>query len=254
MANNNLDKLPKSKLLQIINKQNEEIKDLKKQVDELNKKLGNEEKKEDSQKENLALIPLNSGLPYYEKPFSLKTKKLFLKILKVLNPKRYIKFLKKAFTSAKTYIYLSIVVIAVAVILSTRFFNVLQVSGDSMEPGLKSGSILLSYRFSEPKKGDIIAFYYDNKILIKRIVAVSGDEVEIDEQGNLYVNSKKQSESYVKNKSYGKNDIAYPFKVPENEYFVLGDNRQTSIDSRTKTIGTISKDRILGKIILAIKK
>jgi signal peptidase I len=151
---------------------------------------------------------------------------------------------------AKTSTYYSIVIIAVTIIIVTRIFNIIQISGNSMKPTLASGDFLILTKIFGYEKGDIVAFYYNNNILIKRIVATEGDIVYIDDEGNVYVNSKKIEEDYVQNLSYGNCDITFPFKVPDKEVFVLGDNRENSIDSRSKSIGSISNDKILGKITI----
>lgn len=183
---------------------------------------------------------------------NIDLKKVDLSTKKIKKEIEHQKVKETKINFAKTFTYLCIIAIAFAIIISTRIFNVLQVNGDSMEPTLHSENLLISYRFSKIKKGDIIAFYYDDKILIKRVIATGGDNIYIDDHGNVFVNSEKQNENYVKNLNYGKCDVTFPIHVPDNEYFVLGDNRETSIDSRNKNIGTVSKDKILGKILIKI--
>lgn len=157
----------------------------------------------------------------------------------------------------KSTIYALIIVIAVSSLLSTLLFPVLEIYGVSMSPTLTQGDIVLCVKKSKLEHGDIIAFYYNNKILIKRVIGVSSDWIKIDKEGNVYVNDTLIEEPYVKEKSYGETDIEYPYQVPEDSYFVLGDDRESSIDSRNRVIGTISKEYIIGKIIfklLPIKK
>lgn len=149
---------------------------------------------------------------------------------------------------AKTLTYSGVIVVAITIIAATRVFNVLQVSGNSMEPSLYAGELLISTKVFGYKKGDIIAFYYNDSVLIKRIVATEGDVIDIDDQGIVYVNSQKLEEEYVKDLDYGKCDITFPYRVPDKEVFVLGDNREVSIDSRSKSIGSIAEEKILGKI------
>jgi signal peptidase I len=151
---------------------------------------------------------------------------------------------------AQTSTYYIIIIIAVTIIIATRIFNIIQISGNSMQPTLTSGDFLISTKIFGYEKGDIVAFYYNNNILIKRVIATGGDIVNIDDDGNVYVNSKKIEENYVQNLSYGNCDIKFPFKVPDKEIFVLGDNRENSIDSRNKAIGSVSDDKILGKITI----
>jgi signal peptidase I len=155
---------------------------------------------------------------------------------------------------AKTSTYYIIVIIAITIIAVTKIFNVIQISGNSMENTLYSGDISISTPIFGYKKGDIIAFYYNNSVLIKRVIATGGDIVNIDDEGNVYVNSERLEESYVEKLSYGNCDITFPFKVPEKELFVLGDNRESSIDSRMKAIGSVSEDKIIGKIIIVINR
>lgn len=142
----------------------------------------------------------------------------------------------------------ALVVIAFAIITSTSFFKILQVSGSSMEPNLHEGELLITSNFFKYKKGDMIAFYYNDSVLIKRIIATEGDIVNIEDDGTVFVNSVKLEENYVKELSYNNCDITFPYQVPKNTVFLLGDNRSVSVDSRSKTIGCVSKDKIIGKI------
>lgn len=152
----------------------------------------------------------------------------------------------------KSTVYALVVVIAISSLLSTLLFPVLEIYGKSMSPTLTVGDIVLCLRKSIFKRGDIVAFYHNNKILIKRVIGMSLDWVNIDEEGNVYVNDILLEESYVKQKAYGEADIEYPYQVPEDYYFVLGDERQTSIDSRYSEIGVISKEDIIGKVIFKL--
>lgn len=152
----------------------------------------------------------------------------------------------------KSTISALIVVIAISSLLSTLLFPVLEIYGESMNPTLIEKDIVLCIRKSNFKRGDIIAFYYNNKILIKRIIGISSDWINIDKEGNVYVNNTLLEENYVKEKKYGESDIEYPYQVADDSYFVLGDKRDSSIDSRTKMIGTISKVDIIGKVIFKL--
>ena len=118
-----------------------------------------------------------------------------------------------------------------------------------MEPALKSDELVLCRKRSSFKRGDIIAFYYNNKILVKRVIALSGDKVEISKDGSVYVNGEEIDEPYVSEKSLGECNIEMPYEVPEQKVFVMGDNRITSIDSRSTTIGCSSEEYIIGKVI-----
>lgn len=148
--------------------------------------------------------------------------------------------------------YALIVVAAVAVLLATLFLPVLQVSGSSMEPTLSDDDIILLVKTDNLKTGDLIGFYYQNKLLLKRVIGVAGDVIDIDEEGNVTVNGELLDEPYVTNKSLGECDIELPYQVPESRVFVMGDNRATSIDSRSSAIGCIEQDQIVGKVLIRI--
>jgi len=144
------------------------------------------------------------------------------------------------------------VVAAIAVLLSVLFLPVLKVTGTSMRPSLENDDLVVCWKQGEFKRGDIIAFYYNNKILLKRVIGVSGDVIEIDSQGNVSVNGKVIDEPYVTGKALGECDIEFPFEVPEQRIFVLGDQRNTSIDSRSSQIGCINEEAIIGKVWLTV--
>jgi len=152
----------------------------------------------------------------------------------------------------KSTIYSLIIVISISSLLSTLLFPVLEIYGKSMNPTLSEGNIVLSVRKTNIKRGNIIAFYHNNKILIKRVIGVSSDWIDIDKKGNIYVNNILLEESYLKEKNKGESNIKYPYQVPEDTYFVLGDERLSSVDSRYKEIGTIHKDNVIGKIIFRL--
>lgn len=142
-----------------------------------------------------------------------------------------------------------LVVCALAILISVLFMPVLRVTGQSMEPTFQNDQIVICAKNSNFKKGDVVAFYYNNKILLKRIIAEGGDVVKIDRKGNVFVNNVKIDEPYIKDKALGECNIDMPYKVPESRYFVMGDNRKSSIDSRSTSIGCISGEVVLGKII-----
>ena len=141
-------------------------------------------------------------------------------------------------------------VAAAAVLISMLFLPVLRVTGSSMEPTLSSDDIVLCSRYSKLRKGDIAAFYFNNKVLLKRVIGVSGDVINISENGDVTVNGKEVDEPYIKEMSLGECDLEFPFQVPENRIFVLGDNRSTSIDSRSSAVGCIADEYIIGKVFL----
>ena len=152
----------------------------------------------------------------------------------------------------KSTVYVLIIVVSLSVLLATLLFPVLEIYGESMEPTLKEGDIVVSVKQSKFNSGDIIAFYYNNRILIKRVIASSSEWINIDNEGNIFVNDKLLEEPYIDKKSYGEPDIEYPYQVPEGSYFVLGDERESSIDSRNSLIGTIKEEDIIGKVIFRV--
>lgn len=141
-----------------------------------------------------------------------------------------------------------IVVAAVAALIATLILPVLQIAGTSMEPTLNDGDIVLLVKKKDLQTGDLCAFYYSNKILIKRVIATPGDYIWIEPDGTVYLNGEALDEPYVSNKALGECDVEFPYQVPENNYFVMGDQRETSIDSRSSVIGCIPEDQIVGKI------
>lgn len=138
---------------------------------------------------------------------------------------------------------------AVAVLIATRLLILIQVNGVSMAPTLEKGEIIFLQQTKEVKNGDVIGFYYGGRVLLKRVIAGGGDYIEIDNEGNVYVNDKKLEESYLMGQSLGKCELDFPYQVPEGMLFVLGDNRAVSMDSRIKAIGCVEKDQIVGKVV-----
>lgn len=141
-----------------------------------------------------------------------------------------------------------IVVAAVAALIATLILPVLQIAGTSMEPSLNDGDIVLLVKTDNMKTGDLCAFYYSNKILIKRVIAVPGDYIWLDSEGTVFLNGEPLDEPYISQKALGECDVEFPYQVPENNYFVMGDQRETSIDSRSSVIGCVADDQIIGKI------
>lgn len=141
-----------------------------------------------------------------------------------------------------------IVVAAIAALVATLVLPVLQIAGTSMEPSLNDGNIVLLVKTNNLDTGDLCAFYYSNKILIKRIIATPGDYIWIESDGTVFLNGRALDEPYISEKALGECDVEFPYQVPENNYFVMGDHRETSIDSRSSVIGCIAEDQIIGKI------
>lgn len=145
-----------------------------------------------------------------------------------------------------------VVVAAIAVLITTLFLPILQISGDSMSPTLEHDEIVILLKTKDFQRGDLIGFYYQGKILLKRVIALPEDEVAIDVEGAVYVNGELLEEPYVLDKGLGDCDLEFPYKVPAASYFVLGDRRSNSVDSRNSAIGAVSKDDIIGKVFLRV--
>lgn len=163
----------------------------------------------------------------------------------------------KYFKVLNSTVYVIITIAACATILTTFFMPVLQINSSSMAPNFNSGDYVVSYKTKKIKQGDVIAFYYGNKILVKRVIAEAGEWVSIDVDGNVYVNGKVLEETYISEKTLGKYDIEFPYQVPADAYFVLSDNRDDVTDSRIADIGCISIEQIIGKVkfkLWAVKK
>ncbi len=149
-------------------------------------------------------------------------------------------------------LFVVIVVAALAVLVSSFFVTVLKVTGDSMTPTVNTGEIVIAENSASFNPGDLIAFYYNNKVLVKRVLGSPGDWINIDDEGNVYVNGVIIDEPYVTEKSLEPTDIEFPYQVPENRYFVLGDHRGASIDSRSSVVGCVTREQLIGKIILRV--
>ncbi|MCI9075144.1 MAG: signal peptidase I [Dorea sp.] len=149
-------------------------------------------------------------------------------------------------------IFSLLVVAALAALTAVLLLPVLQINGTSMTDTLQDGDIVAAVSNSKYKQGDVIAFYYNNNILIKRVIAVSGEWVDIDKKGNVYVNDELLDEPYINEKALGQCNIDLPYQVPDGKCFVMGDHRDTSIDSRNSSIGCVGDDEVVGKIIFRV--
>lgn len=157
------------------------------------------------------------------------------------------------FRNMVTSTFLTLVVVAAATVLvAVLFLPVLRIYGKSMRGTLDNGDIVVSVKSSNMKTGDVVAFYYNNNILVKRVIAGPGDWVDIDKDGNVFVNHEKLEEPYLDDKAYGETNIELPYQVPDGRIFVMGDNRSVSIDSRNTSIGCVSEEQIVGKIVYRV--
>ena len=145
-----------------------------------------------------------------------------------------------------------IVVAAVAVLVATIWMPVLQIYGSSMTPTLSEGDIVACFKTSDIKRGDLVAFYLGNKLLVKRCVALPGQTVDIDGDGNVTLDGELLDEPYVTEKSLGDCNIELPYQVPDNRYFCMGDHRKTSVDSRNTAVGCVTEEQIVGKIVFRV--
>ena len=159
---------------------------------------------------------------------------------------------QRYFGMLKSTVATLVVVAAVAVLMATLWMPVLQIYGNSMTPTLKEGQIVVSLKGNDLEQGDLVAFYVGNKLLVKRVIAESGEWVDITEEGVVFVNGKELDEPYLKEKAFGECDIELPYQVPESRYFLMGDHRASSVDSRSSVIGCIDKEQIVGKIVFCV--
>ena len=166
-----------------------------------------------------------------------------------LEREKYKKRFRKAFLST---VYSLIIVAAVAVLIATLALPVMEISGSSMEPALSDKEIVLLIKTTKLDYGELICFSYQNKLLIKRVIAKGGDTVNIDDMGFVSVNGAAVNEPHVMERAKGDGDVSFPYTVPNDRYFVMGDRRTVSVDSRNSVIGAIEKDQIVGKIMFRI--
>ena len=181
------------------------------------------------------------------------------KEIKSLPTKKQVETERKRYRRQKAYnkalsgtIYVLTIVAAVAVLIATLVLPVLQIEGTSMEPTLVNGDVVLLTKTTNFDRGELCGFSWNNKLLIKRVIGIPGDWIEIDTDGTIYLNGEKLDEPYAQQLSVGECDLEFPFQVPQEQYFVLGDMRESSIDSRNTLIGCVAKDQIVGKVFFRI--
>ena len=160
-----------------------------------------------------------------------------------------VRYRKNYAFALRSTIFTLITVSAIAVLVAVLLLPVLRIYGSSMNPTLSEGNIVVSLKGSSFKTGDVIAFYYNNKVLVKRVIATTGDWVDIDEDGNVFVNNVQIDEPYLTDKAFGECNIDLPYQVPESRIFVMGDNRSVSVDSRNTAVGCVAEEQIVGKIV-----
>lgn len=166
-------------------------------------------------------------------------------ILKTKYSQKYKKVLKSTLSSL-------VVVAAIAVLIATLMLPVLQIQGSSMEPTLNDEEIVVLIKTSKLKRGQLCCFSYQNKLLIKRVIGIPGDTVHINEEGYVFVNEEPLDEPYILDRALGECDVTFPMHVTENHYFILGDHRSTSIDSRSSAVGLVDTEQVVGKIFFRI--
>ena len=180
------------------------------------------------------------------KPIDLPT------IEQVEQERSRLRYKRRYSRTLKSTVAILIVVAAAAVLVATLWMPVLRIYGTSMMPTLEDGQIVVSVKSSSFEPGDIVAFYHGNKLLIKRFIAGSADWVDIDADGNVSVNGTVLDEPYIAEKAYGETNITLPYQVPDNRYFLMGDNRDVSVDSRNTAVGCVSDEQIVGKVVFCI--
>ena len=162
------------------------------------------------------------------------------------------RYKKRYRSTLRSTVWSLVIVAAVAILVATLWMPVLQIYGTSMSPTLVDGDILVSLKESSFEPGDIVAFYYNNKILVKRVIAGPGDWVNIDEDGNVFINGEALDEPYLEEKALGECDITLPYQVPESRIFVMGDHRSVSVDSRSTSVGCVAEEQIVGRLVMRL--
>lgn len=163
-----------------------------------------------------------------------------------------VRYRKKFIRTFRDTVNSLLVVAAIAVLVSMLFLPLLRVTGTSMTPTLQNDELVICNKTGNFECGDIVAFHYNNKILLKRVIGISGDWIDMKEDGTVYVNGEKLNEPYVDELAYGECDLEFPYQVPDNRIFVMGDHRSTSVDSRSSTVGCVADEYVIGKVFLRL--
>lgn len=166
--------------------------------------------------------------------------------LKRVNHKRHYQ------SALKSTIYTLITVAAIAVLVATLWLPVLKIYGASMTPALQDGDIVVATKSTDMETGDVVAFYCNNKILVKRVIASAGDWVDIDEAGVVSVNGVELEEPYLTERAFGETNIELPYQVPDGKLFVMGDHRTISLDSRNTAVGCVAPEKIVGRVVFCV--
>lgn len=166
--------------------------------------------------------------------------------------KERLRYRRRYSRTLKSTLAVLITVSALAILVATLWMPVLQIYGTSMTPTLEEGEIVFTVKTTKFETGDIIAFYYNNKILVKRVIAQAGDWVDVDDDGTVYVNGEMIDEPYLTEKAYGDTNIELPYQVPDGRIFVMGDHRESSVDSRNTVVGCVSQEQIVGKVLFRV--
>ena len=159
---------------------------------------------------------------------------------------------KRFAMTMRSTIFTLVVVAAIAILIAVLLLPVLRIYGRSMNDTLDEGDIVVSVKTGVFETGDVIAFYYNNKILVKRVIGQSGDWIDIDTDGNVYVNNVLINEPDLKEKAFGDCNITLPYQVPDERIFVMGDNRVSSVDSRNTAVGCVAEEQVVGKIVFRV--
>ena len=170
----------------------------------------------------------------------------------IIRERERLRYRRRYSRTLKSTVAVLVVVAAAAVLVATLWMPVLRIYGTSMSPTLTDGQIVVTLKGSKFEPGELVAFYYGNKLLIKRVIAGPADWVDLDESGSVFVNGDLLDELYLTAKAFGETNIELPYQVPDGRYFVMGDNRATSVDSRTTALGCVADDQIVGRVVFRI--